>query len=132
MQSLPDFLKENKIAGIFEDKIVQKNWVKNLKKIYKGANTWDYQWAYANLVNHSFCIIPNENLISNIGFGKNSTHTANEDDILANMPTGSIVEIVHPGKFEFANEADQYTNTKVFNPPTLLRRVKNRIKKIMP
>ena len=131
MKTLPLFLAENKISEIFEDKQVQKNWIKNLKKIYKGANTWDYQWAYANLINNSYCIIPNENLISNIGFGRDSTHTANKGDVLDKMALGKITNVTHPEKFTYALEADHFTNTKVFNPPSILTRVKNRIKRVL-
>jgi len=131
MRTLPAFISENKISHIFEDKRVQKNWIGNLKKVYNGANTWDYQWAYANLVNSSFCVIPNINLISNIGFGKNSTHTSDQGDKLANMPIGNIPYITHPPKLEYAIAADHFTNTKVFNPPSLIKRVKNKIKKIL-
>jgi len=131
MRTLPTFISENRIAHIFADNQVQKNWIRNLKKIYNGANTWDYQWAYANLVNNSYCIIPNVNLISNIGFGKNSTHTSDGTDKLANMPVGKITHIKHPSKFEYAIEADYFTNTKVFNPPSFMKRVKNKLKKIL-
>jgi len=131
MNSYPQFVAEEKIKKIFNDSEVQKNWVNNLTKIYKGANTWDYQWAYANLIYNSYCIIPNENLISNIGFGKKSTHTFNKDDVLANLPLGSINQIKHPQKLEYATEADHFTNTKVFNPPSLIVRVRNRIKRIL-
>ncbi|MDB5261416.1 MAG: hypothetical protein JWQ14_697, partial [Adhaeribacter sp.] len=123
MTTFPRFLEEGKIKEIFSDAQVQRNWIKNLTKIYKGANTWDYQWAYANLVNNSYCIIPNENLISNIGFGKKSTHTFNKDDVLSNLPVRSIEQIIHPKKWEYAVDADHYTNTKVFNPPSLLSRL---------
>jgi hypothetical protein len=131
MKRFPEFLQENKIASIFTDKTVQKTWLKNLAKIYNGANTWDYQWAFANLDNNSYSIIPNVNLISNIGFGIESTHTFDEDDVLANMPLGSITEIIHPEAFFYEVDADYFTNTKVFNSPSLLKRVKLKMKKIL-
>ncbi len=40
-----------------------------------GPNTWDYQWLYSNLVNHSLSVVPRNNLITNIGFGPGATHT---------------------------------------------------------
>ncbi|MCC9135130.1 nucleotide-diphospho-sugar transferase [Pontibacter silvestris] len=131
MKSLPQFIKENKIASIFSNKTVQKNWIKNLEKIYNGANTWDYQWAYTNLNNNSYCIIPNVNLISNIGFGKKSTHTFDEEDVLSKMPTEEINEIVHPKYLEYNVEADYFTNTKVFPPLSLLKRIRIKLKKVL-
>jgi hypothetical protein len=40
--------------------------------------TWDYQWGYAKLFNSMLSIIPSVNLIENIGFGPDATHTADE------------------------------------------------------
>ena len=38
-------------------------------------NTWDYQFVYLHLINNASCIVPGKNLISNIGFGPDATHT---------------------------------------------------------
>ncbi len=38
-------------------------------------NTWDYQWTFARLINSGLSIVPKENLITNIGFSINATHT---------------------------------------------------------
>ncbi len=37
-------------------------------------DTWDYQWHYAIASNSGFSVVPRENLITNIGFGKDATH----------------------------------------------------------
>lgn len=129
MASFPDFLEKNKIADVFKDKKVQAHWIKNLSTIYKGANTWDYQWAYANLMNGGYCIIPNENLISNIGFGIKSTNTIDSEDKLANMPVKELGTIVHPDNFQYDEAADQFTNTKMFPPPTLKKRIAAKLKR---
>ena len=39
---------------------------------------------------------PNQNLVSNIGFGRDSTHTAYSNSPLANMATFELDQIVHP------------------------------------
>jgi hypothetical protein len=39
------------------------------------VDTWDYIWYLTNLVQSRFCIIPQQNLISNHGFGESATHT---------------------------------------------------------
>lgn len=41
----------------------------------KGFNTWDYQWVYAHLINNGLSIVPAENLVSNVGFRADATHT---------------------------------------------------------
>jgi hypothetical protein len=51
-------------------------WHIMLQKTAKNEiDTWDYQWHYAIRKNGGYCILPNLNLVSNIGVGKNATHT---------------------------------------------------------
>jgi len=38
-------------------------------------NTWDYQWDFCCNNNKGFSVIPKKNLITNLGFSKNATHT---------------------------------------------------------
>ena len=38
-------------------------------------DTWDYQFAFANYLYHGLDIIPRVNMVRNIGFGANATHT---------------------------------------------------------
>ncbi|MDR1226087.1 MAG: nucleotide-diphospho-sugar transferase [Prevotellaceae bacterium] len=40
------------------------------------ATTWDFQWAFCRYINSGLTIMPSVNLISNIGFGDQSTHTS--------------------------------------------------------
>lgn len=41
----------------------------------KKVNTWDYQWTFARLLQGGLTIISDVNLIKNIGFNSNATHT---------------------------------------------------------
>ena len=51
-------------------------WTVIFSKMYKRKiNTWDYQFVYLHLINNASCIVPGKNLISNIGFGPDATHT---------------------------------------------------------
>jgi len=43
-------------------------------------DTWDYQWVYCVGMNHGLSITPNVNLISNVGFDSNATHTFSPDN----------------------------------------------------
>ncbi len=39
------------------------------------TDTWDYQWYFARIINNGMAITPSLNLIENIGFDENATHT---------------------------------------------------------
>lgn len=76
MPSLPLFKELNYIHNSETHASFKTSWMNALDGCYEGKiNTWDYQYAYLNLINNRLSIIPNKNLISNIGFGNNATHT---------------------------------------------------------
>lgn len=69
---------------------------------------WDYQWQYALLTQSGYCIAPIENLIKNIGFDKNATHTKNAKDINANMETSEMsFPLKHPDFVMHDAESDK-------------------------
>lgn len=100
---------ERKIDLIYKDKNMQHYWKStSLGMInYNGNEIWDYQWTISIIANEGLCIDPNKNLSSNIGYGKDATHTFNSDDIRANLPTYSIEKITHPPKIERNMEIDE-------------------------
>lgn len=96
MKTYPEFKKNNHIAQIFKNKKIQKYWLKIFDKLYENKiDTWDGQLVYSIYNKRGVVILPNVNLISNIGFGENATHTKTED-IFSEIPTGSIQTIIHP------------------------------------
>ena len=50
------------------------------------TDVWDFQWLFARWVNGGCTIVPAVNLISNIGFSADATHSFNENDLLAKLP----------------------------------------------
>ena len=61
-------LFKSKLQAIFRTNVFNKT---NEGEI----NTWDYTWTYNRIVNNGLSIVPHKNLITNIGFGDESTHT---------------------------------------------------------
>lgn len=54
-------------------------WTALFDKMHSGTgpDTWDHQWSYTNLINNTVAIVPRVNLVENIGFGSDATHTVN-------------------------------------------------------
>ncbi len=51
-------------------------WRGHFKNTFNGKiDTWDYQWVYSCLKNELYVIRPNVNLVNNIGFNEDATHT---------------------------------------------------------
>ena len=50
-------------------------WILMFKKVVDKINTWDYQWILTVWRNEAVSCRPSQNLVKNIGFGENATHT---------------------------------------------------------
>jgi hypothetical protein len=61
-----------------------------------GPNTWDYQWVYSNLVHNALSVIPRINLVENIGFGPEATHTALHEPASSVQATPLSSPLRHP------------------------------------
>ncbi len=83
-------IKQKSILSNLLEKKEAKLFQKFFDEVYKGnIDTWDYQWFLIRLLNGK-AIIPNVNLVSNLGFGEGATHTTNKDSLLANLSKGEI------------------------------------------
>jgi hypothetical protein len=77
--------------------------------IHSGAlDTWDAQWLYCRLCAGSISIAPNGNLITNIGFRFDATHTVMESHPFAELPTREMTfPLAHPADITPDTEADR-------------------------
>lgn len=102
-------------------------WHKIFERVSRGEiDTWDYQWVFANWVEGRMTILPAVNMISNIGFDANATHTTGASDLadLARYPLAFPLK--HPlGVFRNI-QADLFSEKKCFSVP-LVKRVRNKI-----
>ena len=59
----------------------------DLQDLKRGVNTWDYQWQITILNKRGMVLSYKENLVCNIGFGENATHT-HKKDARMELPVG--------------------------------------------
>lgn len=97
MRHWPLFIQNNSIRNITSSKREQEYWLKTFQSVYSGKiDTWDYQWTFALWSQGMKSVLPNSNLISNIGFGSDATHTINVDQN-SNIPLNEIIfPLNHP------------------------------------
>jgi hypothetical protein len=77
--------KDQLIKNISNYSPTKRFWAKLFEDLYGGKiDTWDYQLTYLLLSNSAKCIVPRVNLISNIGFGDNATHTLDSNSKFSN------------------------------------------------
>lgn len=74
------------------------------------VDTWDIQWVFANFVQGGLTILPQTNLVTNIGFGTDATHTRSPTAREANMRTAAMqFPLQHPPTIQRNVEADEFT-----------------------
>ena len=79
-------------------------------------DTWDFAWMFACWKMGGLTILPESNLVSNIGFGMQATHTRDSNSTLANLSTSPIEYLIHPLEIERHVEADRWTYENLFLP----------------
>jgi hypothetical protein len=84
VQKYPELNRKNYFKGYFDSWLERKYRLAKIARSYNNpdANWWDYQWSFALFSNSGLSIIPNVNLIENIGFGTDATHTLSTSDEL--------------------------------------------------
>ena len=111
MKSWPEFKRSGMLERLFEDKDEQDLWRVLLDRTDTGEiDTWDFQWFYTCWTQGGLSIVPRVNLVSNLGFRPDATHTntAYEKDFLKNAPRESMEAIRHPDFIVRHREADDY------------------------
>ena len=132
MSTFPMFIEQKMIENIYASRRIQDQYKRTFWNAYSNTwKCWDRRWMYAVYTNHGLSIIPNKNLIANVGFGTGATAEYYENDRYINMPTEEITEIIHPTFVVPDRQADEYHHTKVFTHPPLPQRVRTKIKKLM-
>lgn len=80
----------------------------------KLINTWDFQWVYSIWLNKGVCIAPTNNLVINVGIGKDSTNTSTANNSITRLKLKKVGKL-HFKEFISTNEkADCFTLQNVF------------------
>jgi hypothetical protein len=108
--------KEKEFIKRIDNRTVFKNYWMSIyeRTANKEIDTWDYQLTFAVWNNRSVTIVPNVNLISNIGFGKEATHTTGSSPF-AKMETRDIGKLIHPKLIQVDKNADRYVSNTAYN-----------------
>lgn len=119
MSQWPALRDSGLLDSIFENRQELNYWTEIWERTYVMAESvtwWDYQWAFACLVGGGLTILPNKNLVVNIGFGNDATHTTWSGRKSATLGEGIGNDIIHPSFVLRDALADQYTYLTEINP----------------
>ncbi len=127
----PEFKAQGLLEQMFATPGEQTYWQNSFQWVHEGSlDTWDVSWTFTALTHGLLQVVPNVNLISNIGFGADATHT-HVVGVHANLPTQAIeFPLQHP-TFVLPNlEADRYIASDQLAPSFYTRQWR-RIKRIL-
>ena len=132
MKLWPEIKASGFLNDILTDPQTVKQWSKIFQKLYdRQIDTWDYQLMFASWVHNGINIHPNSNLISNIGYGSESTHTSRKKSKYAEIPTEPIMfPLKHPPFTICDRQADNYVQQNVYRHSSLIERALLKMEKI--
>jgi len=131
--------KQLKTKIIIEDYINNEQVFKYYNQIFDNVesgkiDTWAYQFLFYNLLYKKIVCVPKCNLISNIGFSNNATHTLDSSSILNSLPSQNVrFPLVHPKKKVIDNNFDKELLIRhgvLKRPINYYKRIKNKIHRI--
>lgn len=129
MKNWPNIKKQNLLKKFFINKKDSDYFNKMFDANYPNDIIWDRAWFLTSIVNNRFTIIPDKNLISNIGFDtKASGPNPNKYDSLNHE--NLYFPLKHPKTIEVDNEVDNFLINEGFSYPSLKHRIINKLKKI--
>ena len=110
MKLWPEVRRNNLIEYWLPRKKAVTHWTEEFNRTYnKKVDTWDFQFLFACWVNHGLSILPEVNLVSNIGFGTGASHTRDKNSKASNIPVKKILfPLKHPDFVMRNLEADKY------------------------
>ena len=105
-----------------ETPLMVRYWDTILQQNFEKPHAWDYLWTLATWRYEGLHVTPNLNLVSNIGFRSDASHTVDLSDPFSNLPARSIeFPLKHPPAVIRDAEADLITEQKAYSGKDFLK-----------
>jgi hypothetical protein len=116
MKHWPEVRNKGWLNDLLNNPFAVRYWQKKFQGVYENKiDTWDFRFTFACWIHSGLTILPNVNLVSNIGFGRDSTHTRQNKSPFSALPTQEIIfPLVHPEYMIRDRRADAFTQSYVF------------------
>jgi hypothetical protein len=116
MSLWPEVLDQGWLQDLLADPFAVRYWCKKFQGVYDNTiDTWDFRWTFACWIQGGLSILPNVNLVSNIGFDASGTHNHYRNNPFANLPTHAMeFPLRHPRFMIRDRQADNFTQANEF------------------
>jgi hypothetical protein len=128
MTHWPELRDDGWLLDILGTRQAAEYWNAIFEATHQDRNTsWAYRWSYAAWCHGGLTVLPNVNLVSNIGFGADATHLVQQDSTFAGLPVqGMEMPLRHPPYLIRDERADAFTQRTLFRSAPLWRRLAGR------
>lgn len=107
MKLWPKARDEGRVADWAQTKAEHRYFTEIFQAVFDGTiDTWDYQWGFGSRCNGRISVMPNVNLVSNIGFGIEATHTKNLSSLACQSMSEMQFPLKHPTFVSASSELD--------------------------
>ena len=107
--------------SMFEDPLERRYWIQIWNTLFNSGvpDSWAYRWSLVCMANSGLTALPNRNLVANIGYGDDATHTRSQ--IVQGKALG-LGKLVYPSLIVRDAHADAFTFYRHFGGQLLLQR----------
>lgn len=132
IENFQEIIKESSFIEFTHNHIANRMWLKKINDAYNKKNdSWAYLWNFTNFVNHSLTVIPQINLVTNIGFGTDATHTVNKNKACMIESKKIVFPLNHPPYISLHKEAEDFVYKTYFKSPLNTKKCYFSIKKMI-
>ena len=129
--SQPEMKK--RIRDILNNREEYQKRVQKFDNAYLGKTTsWDAQWLFARLSQSGLSIVPSVNLVTNIGFGEEATHTKGIYAKKPQIPFNSMsFTLIEPYGLGVDRDFDRYVYLKTFKRQNLPQKIIRKVQRLV-
>lgn len=129
MKNWEEFKRNGGVSQIYPNRTYAKAWERTFERYLAGKyNTWDYPLLFASWWHRQLTVLPEVNLVTNIGFGGVNTHTSNDTQTkLSGIPAFELLDLLH-NPIKKPNLVADYKTFRFYMFPSLMRKLTRIIK----
>lgn len=130
MADWPERRRDGWLRSVWpEDPRARAYWTDIFDRTHRGeVDSWGYRWTYACWKHGGVTALPQVNLVRNIGFGADATHTRGGFNP-ARAAMALSFPLRHPARIEADAAADAFTQSRLFTPTFGRRLIRRFLKK---
>ncbi|MGB1217501.1 MAG: nucleotide-diphospho-sugar transferase, partial [Saprospiraceae bacterium] len=102
IQNVESLQKDDYFHQILPSRLVRKYIIDKFHKVKEGKiSSWAYPWLYTIFKDRGLTIVPKHNLVENIGWGEDATHTQTSNGLsIFNKSQEISFPLIHPNHIE--------------------------------